>query len=315
MSLMETRNIMTTRTRILRFFGGLAVVVAVAVAGYLVIRPWHLRWGASGAEVAQAMPGDLDGARWTRAIAIAAPPEQVWPWLAQWGQGRGGWYSYDWLENLMGFDIHTADRIRPEFQNLAVGDPICMARNSCTSYVTLVEPNRWLSWRASSDDGTAVWNFTFGLYPDGAGRTRLVVRESFGRSALPPAALRMIEIPDVVMEQKALDTLKRRAEGTVEPPFVTAAEIGVWLAALAIGLVAGWLFVFRRDWRRPLAVGVAAVVVLLALTFTFPPLWLRALLDAALLAGLVWALRSGNRRTVPVRPTGLVGRKKLPEKL
>jgi hypothetical protein len=299
---------MTTRTRILRFLGGLAVVVAVGVTGYMVIRPWHLRWGATDGEVARAMPGDLGGAQWTRAIAIAAPPEQVWPWLAQWGQGRGGWYSYDWLENLMGFDIHTADRVLPEFQNLAVGDPICMARDSCAGHVTLVEPNRWLSWRASADDGTAVWNFTFGLFPDGAGRTRLVVRESFGRSALPPAVLRVIEIPDVVMEQKALATIKIRAEGAVESPLVTAAEIGVWLAALAIGLVAGWLFVFRRDWRRPLVVGVAAVAVLLALTFTFPPLWLRALLDAGLLAGLLWALRSENRRAVPARSAARVGR-------
>jgi hypothetical protein len=83
------------------------------------------RWGATDAEVAAAMPGDElvpdPQLGYTRAITIDAPPEDVWPWLVQMGQGRGGLYSYDGLENLVGCDIHSADRVIADFQQLAAG--------------------------------------------------------------------------------------------------------------------------------------------------------------------------------------------------
>ena len=56
------------RAKLKRIVGGLGSVLLVLVVGYLVIRPFHLRWGATAEEVSQAMPGDLDGRRWTRAI-------------------------------------------------------------------------------------------------------------------------------------------------------------------------------------------------------------------------------------------------------
>lgn len=81
---------------------GLAIgalgTIAVLVAYRLWIRPWQHRWGATDQEVRRAMPGDdhiPDAASTTRAITIAAAPEQVWPWLVQLGYGRGGWYIYD----------------------------------------------------------------------------------------------------------------------------------------------------------------------------------------------------------------------------
>ena len=98
----------TRGLRLRRALGGLALALIVAVLGYLLLRPTLLRWGATDTEVASAMPGDLDGLRWTRAVAIDAAPESVWPYLVQWGQGRGGWYSYDWLEDLLGFLQHAA---------------------------------------------------------------------------------------------------------------------------------------------------------------------------------------------------------------
>lgn len=282
---------MTVNTRVNRFFAGLAAALLLLVAGYLVIRPWHLRWGATDEEVARPMPGDLVGSGWTRAVTIEAEAEAIWPWLVQWGQGRGGWYSYDWLENLLGFDIHTAAAILPEHQNPQVGDPICMARGVCISQVSIVEPHRYFGWQSLAEDGSPAWSFTLGLYPLDGGRTRLVLRESFSQNAMPAAALAVIEIPDVVMEQKALQTVKHRAEGRIEPAYETAIEIGAWLGALALGLAAGWLALRRLAWRPLLLTGLAAVLVLLVLTFTFPPLWLRLALDAALLAVLLWARR------------------------
>ena len=104
------------------------LLAAGAVAGYVRARQWFTSWGAEPEEIDASLPGDELMADptmiVTRAITIDAPPEAVWPWLVQMGQGRGGFYSYDWLENLFGLDIHNADRLEPEWQALAVGDQL-----------------------------------------------------------------------------------------------------------------------------------------------------------------------------------------------
>jgi hypothetical protein len=282
------------KAKLKRIFSGLGMTLVVLILGYLAINPLLLRWGATTVETSRAMPGDLNGMRWTRAITVAATPEQIWPWLAQWGQGRGGWYSYDWLENLFGFNIHTANRIMPEYQNPAVGDPICMAANVCTSFVSVIEPNHWFGWQASDPNGKPVWNFIFGLFPIDGAHTILVVRESFDRDGMPAGVTSAIEIPDVVMEQKALDTVRLRAEGLSQIPFTTPFEIIAWLAALVMGLLAGVQCITRNAWKKSLLVGLASVVVLLVLTFLFPPLWLRGLLDLGLLGGLLWSFRQAR---------------------
>jgi hypothetical protein len=91
-----------------------------------------LYWGATGIDVASEMPGDDLIAHplleTTRAIIIKAETNKIWPWLIQMGQGRGGFYSYDWLENLIGLNIHNSDRIIPELQSLKVGDIVSIRR-------------------------------------------------------------------------------------------------------------------------------------------------------------------------------------------
>ncbi|MPM86467.1 hypothetical protein SDC9_133556 [bioreactor metagenome] len=258
---------------------------------YLLLRPIHLRWNATSAEVAQSMPGDLPIQGWTRAVTINATPEHIWPWLVQWGQGRGGWYSYDWLENLFGFQIHTADAILPEYQNPNIGDPICMAKDVCMSQVFVLEPGKYFGWQTPTPEGTTAWTFIIGLYPLDASSTRVVIRESFGKGALPAPALIAIELPDAVMEMKALQTLKIRAEGTPEPAFNTALEIALWLAALATGIIAVVLFIRRKAWHLPLALGLASTIVLMLITFLFLPLWGRALLDLLLVAATIYTLK------------------------
>jgi hypothetical protein len=113
-----------------------------------------------------------------------------------------------------------------------------------------------------------------------------VVRESFDPIAIPSALAFLIEIPDVVMEQKALHTVKQRAEGQPVSAFTTFYEITVWLATFAIGVIAGVFYLKHSNWQTFLAVAVAALLVLLAITFLFPPLWLRGVLVSALLVGL-----------------------------
>jgi hypothetical protein len=286
---------MSKNTKTKRFFTGFGILLLVLILGYLVIRPWHLRWGATTKEVSQTMPGDLEDIGWTRALTIAATPEEIWPWLVQWGQGRGGWYSYDWLENLFGFDIHTANRILPEYQKLGIGDPICMSRDFCPNHVTVLEPNRWLSWQADDESGDPVWTFTFGLVPVDSSHTRLIVRESFDNSFMPPAAVVALEIPDVVMELKALNTVKERAEGIPQSTFTTPLEIVIWLTALTICIAALMRFTIRSESNESLWIMAASVIVLLPITFLFLPLWQRAVLDLALLIGF-WVTNSFTSR-------------------
>jgi hypothetical protein len=95
-----------------------------------VLRPWFLRWGASAAETRKPLAGDavLPNApsAATRAITIHVPPDRVWPWIAQIGQGRAEFYSYAWLENLFGCQIVNADRVHPEWQDVKPGDTVRM---------------------------------------------------------------------------------------------------------------------------------------------------------------------------------------------
>ena len=129
--------------------------VAVLGAYRLWVQPWQHRWGATDEEVRRGMPGDdliPDAASTTRAISIAAPPEQVWPWLVQLGYGRGGWYSYDWIDND---GQPSADHILPELQQLQVGDQILMLPDMGPR-VREVEPNRYLvDWPLTP--ATAFW--------------------------------------------------------------------------------------------------------------------------------------------------------------
>ena len=101
-----------------RYVAGVSAIAVAAATYILFARPWHLRWGASAHECGMSLPGDdlimRPDLTATRAITVRASAGQVWPWIAQLGQGRGGFYSYDFLENLVGCDIHSADRIVPD---------------------------------------------------------------------------------------------------------------------------------------------------------------------------------------------------------
>ena len=106
-----------------------SVAVGAAVAaGLACLRARVLRWGATDEEVNLALPGDElvphADLTATRAVTVGAAVDGVWPWIAQLGQGRGGFYSYDFLENLVGCDIHSADRIVPAWQSIDVGDEV-----------------------------------------------------------------------------------------------------------------------------------------------------------------------------------------------
>jgi len=104
-----------------------AMIAGVGLGYFLAVRPWHLRWGATDEEVTEALPGDEISSGdpgVTHAITIDAPPKDVWPWVLQIGQDRGGFYSYTFLENLIGCEMKNIAKIVPEWQNRAVGDTV-----------------------------------------------------------------------------------------------------------------------------------------------------------------------------------------------
>jgi hypothetical protein len=194
---------------------GLAIgalgTIAVLGAYRLWIQPWQHRWGATNEEVHRAMPGDdllPEGASTTRAITIAAPPEQVWPWLVQLGYGRAGWYSYDWIDN----DAQpSADRIIPELQQLQVGDQILMLPGMGPR-VREVEPD--LHFVAGDQEG-GIW--CLALYPT-AGGCRLVSRWRVDWPLTPATAL-WILLSDpgaFIMERKMLKSIRSRAEAAAQ---------------------------------------------------------------------------------------------------
>jgi hypothetical protein len=198
-----------------------AITAAGAAAAYpLVARPRHLGWGATGRESGASLAGDELLAHAdltaTRAITIRASADQVWPWIAQLGQGRGGFYSYDLLENLAGCDIHSADRIVPEWQDIAAGDEVRLAPELAL-VVASVEPGRSLVLRGGIPLGNAAspydftWAFALEDAPDGT--TRLLVRERYAYTR--PWAWLIVEPAEAasfVMSQKMLRGIRVRAE-------------------------------------------------------------------------------------------------------
>jgi len=188
-----------------------AALLAALAALYLLARRPILTWGATTEEAGSRLPGDelleeADGVS-TRAVTIGAPATVVWPWLAQMGPSpRGGAYTYDWIENLLGLDMHSADRVLLEFQHPEVGDTIALGPNRMR--IERVEPGRVLAWR--SEDGNWVWTF---VLDESDGATRLISRN---RYRLPTLAARVSMLPmepgSLLMERRMLRGIKERAE-------------------------------------------------------------------------------------------------------
>jgi hypothetical protein len=187
----------------------LAAVLGLLYA--LVLRDRILTWGATNAEASGRLPGDelledADGVA-TRAITIDAPAAAVWPWLAQMGPSpRGGAYTYDWIENLLGLNMHSVDRVLPEYQQPQIGDGFGYGPNRMS--FAIVEPEHVLATRSA--DGNWVWTF---VLDERDGKTRLISRNRF---RLPRLKDRLGMIPmepgSLVMERKMLRGIKERAE-------------------------------------------------------------------------------------------------------
>jgi proline iminopeptidase len=208
-------------------------LVAVAVAGVyaVVLRPRLVRWGASDDEVRQTYPGAeiIPGATRsaTMAVTIDAPPSRVWPWLVQMGYGRGGWYSWDHLDN---WGQSSAKSLRPEWQQIAVGDRLpSMPDEKAWWDVAALEPERFLGLRASLDlrgrpfdpatgrprfYTDSLWGFLLEELPDG--RTRLIVSGYWAlrpRWLQPIVSVLLLEPTHWIMQTRQFAVLKQLVEG------------------------------------------------------------------------------------------------------
>jgi hypothetical protein len=186
----------------------LALFGTAATALYAgVIRPWHLRWGAEPEDEHRELPGDEllpeEGTKILHAVTIDAPVEEVWPWLAQLGQDRGGFYSYEWLENLAGCEMKNAERIHPEWQHRELGETVHL-HPAGGLRVSVFEAGRAL--------GLEGWG-TFVVEPAGADRSRLIARGGVPSGLGAVAYGVLMEIPHFLMERRMLLGIKARAEG------------------------------------------------------------------------------------------------------
>ena len=194
-----------------------ALAIAASIVSSPFIRPWYSKWGATTAEAEMTLPGDefvpQPNLVSTRAITIQAPASTIWSWLVQMGQGRGGLYTYERLENLVGCEMHNADRILPEHQHLEVGDKVRLVPEGRGPFfiVAAIEQRRAII--LSGDDPPTTWAFI--LEPIDDHTTRLVIRwrqeyePNFGNTLM----WRVFTDPiTFVMERKMLQGVKARAE-------------------------------------------------------------------------------------------------------
>jgi len=220
-------------TRSSKIWGGVAVgwlAVGAAVIAYArSVRPRHLRWGATDEEVNGVWPGDevSPGATsiCTHAITINAPMDKVWPWIVQIGQDRAGFYSYSWLENLVGADIHNLDRIVPEFQERKVGDTVWLApkhryAGQARQVVARLDPGEAMVLVSPEDYdrlfaggvAKASWSFivkaindqTTRLIIRGRGRPVGLLQQMFDKGVFEPAHF--------IMERRMMAAIKELAE-------------------------------------------------------------------------------------------------------
>ncbi|MCX2930331.1 hypothetical protein ORI20_08590 [Mycobacterium sp. CVI_P3] len=202
-----------------------AGMAAAGIAGLYrwAVRPKMYTWGATDEEIAAELPGDTlaeaGAPRTTRAVTIDAPVEEVWPWLAQIGECRGGFYSYDFLERLAGARIRNADVVHPEWQELQVGDSVWLARRygqRARQLVAEVVPNSHLVLMSAPDyervqrGEKAFGSWAFYLRPQD-GRTRLLARGIGGA-----VGITSFDIVHFVMERGMLRGIRERAQTNVD---------------------------------------------------------------------------------------------------
>jgi hypothetical protein len=269
---------------------GSLLVALASLLGVLLfaIRPWYLTWGATERELHSRLPGDevaFSGRNETRAIAIAAPAAQVFAWVAQLGQDRAGFYSYELLEDLAGCEMPRLERLDPQLQRWSVGDKLWMyppdkLRGTGHARLLAYEPGRALVFgthvptAAPQAGPSGTWSFV--VQAMGERSSRLIVR---GTGGPPPSLLgsafnrTVFEPLHFAMERRMLEGIRDLAEGRSPPTrLYDGAVLACWMVTFVLFVASAAAVLLATRWRRHLAHVIGAGVVFQLLTLLQPPL-------------------------------------------
>ena len=239
------------------------IIVAIFSALYLtVLYPWMNRWGLTDAQARMPLPGDdaVKGvvATSTRGVMIHAPAAEVWKWVVQLGQERAGFYSNDWLENLVLADIHNADGIHAEWQHRQPGDTVLGAGGAVYG-----EKSFWRIPVYQEGSVIYLWGPIVVLPVDA--QTSLLMTRSYAAPASPvmqTVSAFTYDWMHFVMERGMLLGIKARSERTLGSgaPLRALSSLGWILATLGVGSV---LFARRHGWwwgMIPLAYAISIII-------------------------------------------------------
>lgn len=300
---------MSGNSSTLKILSIIAVFVILTLVFSFYIQPWFQKWGATDEEIRATLPGDdlVPGSSvvYTRAITINASPSGVWSWLVQIGQDRGGFYSYELLENILGSDTHNADRIVPEWQHLEVGNRVRMGpkegvwANSSNivgevvpeKSLVLITPGASETRVSPAIHGNGTWSFI--LVPVDGKTTRLVVRGQRIESQDPFIRLlygSVVDSGQFILERKMMIGIKERAEGKLQSQTDDIFQVLLWMAAFFGLVIAIILVLVQKKWKFPLIIALATVLIIWYLCFLQPPILQGILLDLAILMALARAI-------------------------
>ena len=244
--------------RIIVYLTAIGVLLGIYV---ILILPSILNWGSTEAEQSVTWPGDdivpnTDRSH-TRAITINAPAEKVWPWIAQLGQDRGGFYTYDLIQNILGAQMPTSDFIRSNKQDWHFGSrlwmyPMSRANGVGFASVRTLEPGHALGFGTSSTtlstNKTEDGSWTFILSPINSTSTRLIVRT---RGALAQSILGVgmhdlvLEPIHFVMERRMMDGIKQLSEGHSRGRYQNHVQVILWCITSFIGFSSCYYMIRR----------------------------------------------------------------------
>ena len=259
-----------------RFLGAigwiLLLILTTTAVWRIFIYPSASNWGSTKEERLRSLPGDelgtLAGPKHTTAISIHASAEEVWKWLVQIGQDRGGFYSYTFLENLVGAGIRNTNEVRPEWQELKVGDVVRLGRDEGVIKlgVLAIEPGRYLI--------LPYWG-AFVLEPSADGQsTRMLVRSRSERKPLPRFILSLTLDPiHFLMQRRMLLGIKELAEARTpaERPLIPTTSDYLWFfSILGCGLMIP-VILFARRWKGRLLTAIGLSALLILVLYGFPP--------------------------------------------
>ena len=293
-------KIISSLINVAKILGSMMILVIGAAVVYIIfVQPWHLRWGTTNDEAERALPGDniVSGLDYqcTHAITIQTSAENIWPWLLQIGQDRGGFYSYNWIENLIGLDIHNINRIVPEWQHLEVGDKV----NLSPSYemtVSVIEPSRSLVYNMPSDEYMTQATWAFILHPIDSRTTRLIIRMRIDIGVLSKTSLLLFDPGHFIMERKMMYGIKECAERTRDITTGHRTNEAIWFISIIISGLGILVLLFLRNWPWNLlmaSIGTICLVLVFFIAYSSP--LYGCLLAASIIGALAWLFRQGKK--------------------